>query len=47
MFGELGGIVDTSVRDEIGIEGNEGNEVPELSACENRIADILGRPGAA
>jgi hypothetical protein len=41
----LGGIVDASVGDEIGIEGNEGNEVPELRACENRNADVLGLPG--
>jgi hypothetical protein len=47
MLGELGGSVDASVGDEIGIEGNEGNEVPELRACENRNADVLGLPGGA
>lgn len=47
ILGELGGSVDASVGDEIGIEGNEGNEVPELRACENRNADVLGLPGGA
>ena len=47
MFGVLGGIVDASVGGETGIEGNEGNDVPELSACENRNADVLGLPGGA
>ena len=44
MFGVLGGIVDASVGDEIGNEGNEGNEVPGLSAGN---ADVLGLPGGA
>lgn len=47
MLGELGGSVDASVGDEIGIEGKEGNEVSELRAREDRNADVLGLPGGA
>lgn len=47
MLGELGMTVDASVGDEIGIEGSEGNEVPELRAWEYRNADVLGLPGGA
>ena len=47
MLGEVGGIVDASVGDEMAIEGNEGNEVSELRAREVRNADVLGLPGGA
>jgi hypothetical protein len=47
MLGDCGGIVDASVGDEMGIEGNEGKEVSELRANEVRNADVLGLPGGA
>jgi len=47
MLGETGGIVDASVGDEIGIEGNDDNEVSEPRACKDRNADVLGLPGGA
>lgn len=47
MLGETGSIVDASVGEEIGIEGNEGYDVSELRARKDRNADVLGLPGGA